>query len=185
MQRTLFRYILCVVEQSPPQGSPLHDNHCEDVAAIQQLAAIPSILEVVCRATGMGFAAVARVTDTRWIACAVRDEIDFGLEQGSELDVRTTICDEIRGHREAIMIENVAEDPIYRTHDTPRLYGFQSYISVPILRGDGEFFGTLFAMDFVPAKLANSSAATALGLFAELIGLLLDAARTAGATPPG
>jgi len=172
------------VEQSPPKGSPLRDDHSGDVPAIQALTAIPSILEVVCRVTGMGFAGVARVTDERWIACAVRDEIDFGLEPGSELDVRTTICDQIRGHHQAIMIENVAEDPIYRTHDTPRLYGFQSYISVPILRSGGEFFGTLFAMDLVPAKLANSSAATALGLFAELIALLLDAARTAGATPP-
>jgi hypothetical protein len=42
------------------------------------------------RTTGLGFAAVARVTDQRWIACAVRDEISFGLQPGGALKVATT-----------------------------------------------------------------------------------------------
>ena len=42
-----------------------------DVALISGIDAVPTILEVVCRTTGMGFAAVARVTEDRWIACAV------------------------------------------------------------------------------------------------------------------
>ncbi|WP_162820800.1 hypothetical protein [Microvirga calopogonii] len=33
-----------------------------DLAAIDRIQAVPTILEVVCRTTGMGFAAVARVT---------------------------------------------------------------------------------------------------------------------------
>ena len=49
-----------------------------DIAAIRNIPAVPTILEVVCRTTGMGFAAVARVTEERWIACSVRDEIAFG-----------------------------------------------------------------------------------------------------------
>ena len=52
--------------------------------------AVPQILDVVCRLTGMGFAAVARVTEDRWIACAVRDEIAFGLTPGSELPPTVT-----------------------------------------------------------------------------------------------
>ncbi len=51
----------------------------EDVRAIGKIDAVQKILEVVCRFTGLGFSAVARVTETRWIACAVRDEIAFGL----------------------------------------------------------------------------------------------------------
>ena len=50
---------------------------------------VPTILEVVCRTTGMGFAAVARVTEDRWIACEVHDEIQFGLRPGGELEVET------------------------------------------------------------------------------------------------
>jgi hypothetical protein len=59
-----------------------------DIAAVQRTEAVSRILEVVCRTTGMGFGAVARVTEQRRIACAVRDEIQFGLQPGSELNAR-------------------------------------------------------------------------------------------------
>jgi hypothetical protein len=61
-----------------------------DIDAVQRIDAVPRILEIVCRSTRMGFAAVARVTDGRWVCCAVRDEIEFGLQPGSELVVETT-----------------------------------------------------------------------------------------------
>lgn len=146
-----------------------------DVSAIQRMATVPSIFEVIHRVTGMGYAAIARVTAKRWIACAVRDEIALGIGPGAELDLHTTICDEIRGHGRSIVIENVAEDPIYRDHRTPKLYGFQSYLSVPILRGNGDLFGTLFALDPAPTRLANGLAVTTFNLFAQLISLQLDA----------
>jgi hypothetical protein len=53
-----------------------------DVRNVQRVDAVPSILEVICRVTGMGFAAVARVTEDRWVACAVKDDIAFGLQPG-------------------------------------------------------------------------------------------------------
>jgi hypothetical protein len=43
----------------------------DDVAAVSRIDVAPKILDVVCRTTGMGFAAVARVTEDRWVACAV------------------------------------------------------------------------------------------------------------------
>lgn len=146
----------------------------QDVAAVGVIDAVPKLLEVVCRATGMGFAAVARVTEDRWVACAVRDEIAFGLEPGGELEVATTICDQIRDTGQAVVIDNVAEDPDFRGHPTPAQYGFQSYISVPI-RYDGVFFGTLCAIDPRPMALKASSALTMFELFAELIGQHLAA----------
>ncbi len=127
-------------------------NFQADVERIGQIAAVPTILEVVCRSTGMGFAAVARVTEERWIACSVFDEINFGLKPGGELKVDTTICHEIRQSREAVVIDNVAEDREWCAHHTPRMYGFQSYISMPIILADGTFFGTLCAIDPRPAR---------------------------------
>src|SRR5580704_12027886 len=145
-----------------------------DVAAVAALGVVPRILEVVCRTTGMGFAAVARVTEDRWIACAVRDEIAFGLVPGGELEVRSTICDEVRASGEAVVIDHVAQDPAFREHHTPRQYGFQSYISTPI-RHRGEFFGTLCAIDPRPAVLRSNQTLSMFELFAELIGSQLDA----------
>jgi GAF domain-containing protein len=101
----------------------------------------------------MGFAAVARVTEDRWIACAVRDEIEFGLKPGGELKVETTICNEIRASGDRVVIDHVSQDEAFCRHPTPAMYGFQSYISVPIRRRNGAFFGTLCAIDPRPARL--------------------------------
>jgi hypothetical protein len=73
-----------------------------DIDAVERIAAVPTILDVVCRVTGMRFAAVARVTEDRWICCAAKDDIDFGLKPGGELKIETTICNEIRRSREAV-----------------------------------------------------------------------------------
>jgi signal transduction histidine kinase len=147
----------------------------DDLAAVSNIDAIPMILKVACHSTGLRFAAVARVTSDRWIACAVRDEIAFGLQVGGELPVKTTLCDEVRSRRELVIIDNVAEDKLYCGHPTPGMYGFQSYISVPINLPDGRFFGTLCALDPLPAQLKTSSTIETFKLFADLIAFHLDA----------
>lgn len=81
----------------------------EDLNTIREIPAVPSILNVVSNVTGMGFAAVARVTEDRWVACEVLDKIDFGLKPGGELKIETTICNDIRDTRQVVVIDNVAE----------------------------------------------------------------------------
>lgn len=149
----------------------------QDIDLIAEIAAVPRILDVVCRMTGMGFAAVARVTDDRWIACSTLDLIGFGLEPGGELDVKSTICDEIRDHRQPVVIDDVALDELYRHHHTPRQYGLRSYISVPIVLDDGSFFGTLCAIDPQPAKPSSPEILPAFELFASMIALEIGAQR--------
>jgi GAF domain-containing protein len=146
----------------------------EDLDAIAAIPAVGTILEVVCRTTGMGFAAIARVTDDRWVCCAVKDDIAFGLQPGGELKVETTICDEIRGSRRLVVIDHVTQDPDFRNHHTPAMYGFQSYISQPILMPDGGFFGTLCAIDPRPNTLNNPAVTGMFKLFADLIAFQLD-----------
>ncbi|HEX8339159.1 MAG TPA: histidine kinase dimerization/phospho-acceptor domain-containing protein, partial [Pyrinomonadaceae bacterium] len=151
------------------------DNFADDLEAVSRINAVPMRLEVVCRTTGMGFAAVARVTERRWVACAVRDEIAFGLTAGGELEVATTLCDEIRDSGQAIVIDHVSEDAGFCHHPTPKRYGFQSYISMPIVRPDGRFFGTLCAIDPKPARLNRPETVGMFKLFADLIAFHLDA----------
>lgn len=145
-----------------------------DIAAIARIDAVPTILDIVCQVTGMGFAAVARVTDERWIACNVRDEIGFGLQPGGELELQTTLCHEVRQCREAVIIDDVTTDEVYRDHHTPAKYGFQSYISMPIILADGSFFGTLCAIDPKPAELRTPRVTAMFRMFAELIAHELD-----------
>ncbi|MDM0013129.1 GAF domain-containing sensor histidine kinase [Variovorax sp. J22P168] len=144
-----------------------------DVALVRRISAVPSLLKLVCQNTGMGFAAVARVTDGTWTACAVQDDIEFGLAPGGQLDVKTTLCREARAARQPVVIDHASQDPVYFDHHTPRLYNIESYISVPILRPGGDYFGNLCAIDPRPHVVSDPRTVTMFTVFAELIGLQL------------
>ncbi len=149
----------------------------EDIAVIGRISAVPAILQVISETTGMGFAAVARVTDSSWTACAVLDKLNFGLQPGGELELTTTICHEIQSSHlhEAVIIDCVNEDDKYRLHHTPRIYKFQSYISVPVFLSDGSFFGTICALDPEPAKLKNTSIESMMTSFSRLLAIQIEA----------
>jgi hypothetical protein len=129
------------------------DPRLADVAALLQLPALPALLELASRLTGMRFVAVARVTDERWTACAVHDLLGFGLQPGQDLVLETTICDEIRQHHRTVQFDHASAHPVFSTHPTPAMYGFESYLSVPMFRRDGSLFGTLCALDPRPSQL--------------------------------
>lgn len=146
-----------------------------DIEKISRIPIVSSMLDVICQSTGMGFAAIARVTDKTWIACCVRDDIGFGLKPGGELKLDTTICHEIRQSGKSVVIDHVNEDEHFINHHTPAMYGFQSYISVPVIRKDGTFFGTLCAIDPNPHILSSPQVTGMFSLFADLISFHLEA----------
>lgn len=146
-----------------------------DIAAIQAISVIPAMLRIVTEMTGMRFAAVARVSGESWTACAVLDKLNFGLPVGGQLDVTSTLCHEIHSSHEAIVIDEVSASELYRDHHTPRIYGFSSYISVPIFRTDGSFFGTICALDPLPRPLSQSTIEATMTSFARMLTLQLEA----------
>ena len=146
-----------------------------DIDAVGRSNAILTLLETVTLATGMGFAAVARVTESRWVTCRSVDHIAFGLMPGDELDVETTLCHEVRQYNEENVIDDVHADETYVNHHCPARYGFRGYISVPIHLQDGSFFGTLCAIDPQPRRLKNERVLSMFRLFAQMIGEILDA----------
>ncbi|WP_187262954.1 sensor histidine kinase [Pontibacter beigongshangensis] len=150
------------------------DELYKDFEAVRQIPIVSTMLEVICQTTGMGFAAIARVTQDRWLACSVRDEVQFGLEEGGELKIGTTLCNEIRDHHQPVVIDNVDDDLVYKNHHTPKLYGLQSYISIPIILKDGTFFGTLCAIDSKPAQVNNPKVIGTFKMFAELLSFHLQ-----------
>ena len=130
---------------------------------------IPKILAIIHKTTGMRFVAVARVTEAQWTACCVLDYLDFGLQAGGELELKTTICDEIRQSSKRVVIDNVPQDPLYCKHKTPELYGFNSYISLPIILKNGDFFGTLCAIDREQRMLSTPEVTDMFEIYADLI----------------
>lgn len=159
----------------PSSGTCLTRSVADDVTAIGQLPAVAKILQAVSQVTGLRFAAVARVTETDWTACAVQESIGFGLSPGDQLALESTICNEIRQHRQPVVFGHASAHPEFSTHATPRLYGFESYISIPIVRRDGSFFGTLCALDPEPRRLDDPAIVRTLELFAELLAEQLEA----------
>lgn len=146
-----------------------------DIESVNQIPIVSRLLDEICRTTGMGFAAIARVTDNTWITCTTKDDIAFGLQPGDELKVETTICHEVRLSEEAVFIDNVKKDQHYCNHTTPAMYGFQSYVSYPIFRKDGSFFGTLCAIDPEPAEVKTKEVEGMFRLFSDLISFHLNA----------
>jgi hypothetical protein len=96
--------------------------------------------------------------------------LGFGLDVGGQLVLESTICNEIRQAPQPVIFGHASEHPHYASHHTPRLYGLESYVSVPIFRPDGSFFGTLCAIDSAPATFDEAQVVRSLELFAELIG---------------
>ena len=146
-----------------------------DVAAINRIKSVPAILRVLSETTGLRFVAIARVTESSWTACAVLDRVSFGLEAGGDLDIATTLCREVRECRAPIVFDHASEDARYRDHPTPKLYGFESYIAVPIFRANGDYFGTLCGLDPLPTKVSDEKTVAMVTLFAELVSVQLEA----------
>lgn len=148
----------------------------DDFALLRDDERIRSMLEEACAKTGMGFAAVAFVSEDQWIACQVVDKIEFGLNPGDELAIKTTICDDIRRTGKGVIIDDVTAEEEWHTHPVPILYGFRSYISLPIVRSDGSFFGTICAIDPEPRALRSTEVVSMMEEYARQIAALLDAA---------
>lgn len=135
---------------------------------------LQAILAEVCETADMGFAAIACVTRDRWIACQVEDKVAFGLDPGSELDIKTTICDEIRDFGDAIVIDDVVSDDRWRNHHTPVFYGFKSYASFPLYLDGGTFFGTLCALGDEPRAISADKMIASFKEWAQKVAAILS-----------
>lgn len=146
----------------------------QEVEAIGRVEPIQRLLEVACRLSKTGFACVARVTPERWIAGAVFDEIQLGLEAGGEIPIDATLCDGVRRNNKLVVLDDVSKDSTFCDHPTLVEMGIQCYISVPVVLPNGAFFGTLCALDRYPNRLSSPEVVGMFGLFAELIAQHLD-----------
>jgi signal transduction histidine kinase len=81
-----------------------------------------------------------------------------------------------------VIFDDVKKDATYIDHHVPKLYGIESYISVPIYKKNGEFFGTLCALDSVPATIDTPEVKDMFKLFTDLIAFHLETVEAMEAT---
>ncbi|MEM5581443.1 GAF domain-containing sensor histidine kinase [Roseibium sp. AS2] len=145
-----------------------------DIEAIATSDTVGVILETVMLATNMRFAAVARVTEDRWVACRTVDEINFGLQSGDEIEIQSTFCQTVRETAQNVLFNDAATDEVYGGHPIAAKFGIISYASIPIYRSNGVFFGTLCAIDTEQRDVKQPRAVAMLQLFADIIGRSLE-----------
>lgn len=141
----------------------------EDMAEVQAISSVPRILRAIADITGMRFTCISRVTESSWTLCAVYDAAGFGLVPGNELPIGTTFCNTVRTTGQPVVFDSARASEMYCDHPSPKLYGFDSYASLPLYCSNGTFFGTLCALDPMPATPSNPVTLSTLKLFAELI----------------
>jgi signal transduction histidine kinase len=166
--------LLQTSHRNPPLAGDSSEEIARDLAIVDKIEAVPTLLDVLCETTEMRFAAVARVTESTWTACVVKDDIEFGLKPGDQLDLESTLCIESKRSNEPIFIEHASTDRRYCNHHTPKIYKIESYVSVPIVLASGRYFGNLCAFDPAPAKVAGPKIIGMFKRFAALIAMQLD-----------
>jgi GAF domain-containing protein len=143
------------------------------------------VLREICAVSGMGFSAIARVTERRWVACQVLDRIGFGMEPGDELKINETICDEIRESGEAVVFDDASDDIKWSRHPVPVIYGIKSYCAFPVYLDDGSFWGTLCAIDPARRHVTDEAIVRMFSDFAKKVGTILSERLRQRAVLPG
>jgi hypothetical protein len=151
----------------------------QDVASVQRIALVPSILEAVAQLTGLRFTCIARVTPDTWTACAVRDQLGLGLLPYDTLDVATTFCGEVMATGVGIAVDAASDHKHWQSRSALSFHDLESFISVPIRGSGGTRFGTLCGFDSEPAALSGTAALASMSLFSELISQQLQDERAA------
>lgn len=144
---------------------------------LAQMEGLSVILRLAKEVTGLRFAAVAKVTDSQWIAVAVADSAHLDIRPGDERPVASTLCNEVRLRRRSLVYGEGMQKLQYAGYAALiRLEqrGLHSHISVPIITADGRFVGTLCGIDPLPVVVEKINVVETLELFARLIANHLD-----------
>ncbi|AVE04085.1 GAF domain-containing protein [Pseudomonas sp. R11F] len=163
-----------------PSVNPTHSFLSpEERAAIAEIEATTSILQLVTRLTNMRFAGIAKFTDVEWIVCSVYDTANMGIHVDDVLDLETTLCSEFCINPHALFIPQVSQDGRFSTRPVVKQYAIESYAGAPIFLPDGRLFGALCALDSRAMLFDDPNLSETLSLFARLIGCIFFANLTA------
>ncbi|WP_248750083.1 GAF domain-containing protein [Pseudomonas sp. MWU15-20650] len=163
-----------------PSVTPAHALlSADERAAIAEIEATTSILQLVTRLTGMRFAGIAKFTDLEWVVCSVHDTLDMGIHVDDVLDLETTLCSEFCINPQTLFIPQVSQDGRFAVRPVVKRYAIERYAGAPIFLPDGRLFGALCALDSRAMLFDAPNLAETLSLFARLIGCMFFANLTA------
>jgi signal transduction histidine kinase len=139
------------------------------VAAIGRIDAVPVLLETLCEISGLRLAMVAHVNAGTWTVCAVRDDLHLGITVGEPLGLRTNLDLQSHISQTQIVVEQASTHAAYGTKGREAPYQVESCICVPIFLPSGAYFGSLCALDPLPAKVGQPFVLSMFNRFAAII----------------
>ncbi|MCF5668140.1 GAF domain-containing protein [Pseudomonas marginalis] len=151
----------------------------DERAAIAEIEATTSILQLVTRLTGMRFAGLAKFTDREWVVCSVHDTAEMGIQVDDVLDLETTLCSEFCINPQTLFIPQISRNGRFATRPVVKQFAIESYAGAPIFLPDGRLFGALCALDSRAMLFEDPNLPETLSLFARLIGCIFYANLTA------
>ncbi|AGE25964.1 MULTISPECIES: GAF domain-containing protein [Pseudomonas] len=147
----------------------------DERAAIAEIEATTSILQLVTRLTGMRFAGIAKFTDVEWVVCSVYDPSGMGINANDVLDLETTLCSEFCINPTALFIPQVSKSGRFAVRPVVKQFDIESYAGAPIFLPDGRLYGALCALDSRAMLFDDPNLPETLSLFARLIGCIFYA----------
>lgn len=130
-------------------------------------------LDLACALTGMRVALVGEVTDTSWRSIQSIDSAGLGISSGMILDINRTFCKDVRASRAPVWFGDARIHPLFRHSPVPDMYGFRSYVSVPLVLNDGSIFGTLCTLDPEP-KAVDEQQVKSMNALSALVAAQID-----------
>ncbi|WP_426133179.1 GAF domain-containing protein [Pseudomonas sp. PWP3-1b2] len=152
----------------------------DERAAIAEIEATTSILQLVTRLTGMRFAGIAKFTDLEWVVCSAYDPMNMGISAEDVLDLETTLCSEFCINPQALFIPQISQDGRFATRPVVKRFEIESYAGAPIFLPDGRLFGALCALDSKAMLFDDPNLPETLSLFARLVGCIFFANLSTG-----
>jgi hypothetical protein len=139
------------------------------LASIARIDAVPTLLKVLCEMSGLRFAAVTRIRGNTVTVCALRNELGLKVKLGESFNLLEGLELRAKELREPIVIEQASADRGVADSRAPAANAIKSIISVPIIVGRENHFGTLCAMDVNSTNLSAPRFVSMFKHFATLI----------------
>ena len=104
-------------------------------------------LDTMAECLGVPVSLIKRAEFERMVVIVANESGDHPFRPGRAARLDSGVyCETVAARREALLVPNALEDPQWSGGPSVRL-GFVSYLGFPLLRPDGELFGTLCVLD--------------------------------------
>src|SRR5215212_12239662 len=141
---------------SPSSARPEVPPAADRMAALAAYAATPfasldeainQTLALLADLTGINLTMIHRLEGDALVVSHACDRMGLGIQTPVTVRCVDTFCDTVLKTLRPLIVPDADADPRWRQLPGKLLIGTRSYISVPIVLGDGRVFGTLCAHD--------------------------------------